>query len=265
MQLVAMETEPFPVACRARRRRRLELGTRLVTLCFDANDPLRLARFWAAGLRWEIDDDTDEEVSLVPRDGTCFRLEFFPVPEPKTGKNRLHLDLVSESPEHQSEMVDRLVTLGAQHVDIGQPSDVDHVVLADPEGNEFCVVVRGGFLATTDLIGAIVFEPADPVVGRFWSEAAGWPIVYDQDGDSAIRAPDGRGPFVTFGPPTGAVKTGKNRLHLDIAPAADGDQAAEVERLVALGARRVDVGQGDVSWVVMADPEGNEFCVLTPR
>ncbi len=162
-------------------------------------------------------------------------------------------------------MVDRLIALGARPVDIGQRAMTTWVVLADPEGNEFCVVLRGDFLATTGLIGAVVFEPADPVVGRFWSEAAGWPMVYDQDGDTAIRAPDGRGPFVTFGPPTGAVKTGKNRLHLDIAPPADGDQAAEVERLIALGARRVDIGQGDVSWVVLADPEGNEFCVLTPR
>lgn len=89
--------------------------------------------------------------------------------------------------------------------------------------------------------------------------------MYDQDGDTAIRSPDGRGPFVTFGPPAGADKAGKNRLHLDIAPRPDGDQAAEVERLVALGARRVDIGQGDVSWVVMGDPEGNESCVLTPR
>ena len=136
-------------------------------------------------------------------------------------------------------MVDRLITLGARHVDIGQSSDDDHVVLADPEGNEFCVVLRGEFLATTQLLGAVVFEPAAPVVGRFWSEATGWPMVYDQDGDTAIRAPDGRGPFVTFGPPNGSAKTGKNRLHLDIAPPAAGDQAAEVERLIGLGARRV--------------------------
>jgi len=241
------------------------VSTRLVTLCFDANDPLRLARFWAATLHWDIEDETDEEIGLVPTDGTRFLFLFLPVPEPKTGKNRIHLDLVSESPEHQSEMVDRLIALGARRVDIGQSTDVDHVVLADPEGNEFCVVLRGDFLATTDLIGAIVFEPADPIVGRFWSEATGWPIVYDQDGDTAIREPDGRGPFVTFGPPTGAAKTGKNRLHLDIAPPTDGDQDAEVERLIALGARRIDIGQGDVSWVVLADPEGNEFCVLTPR
>jgi Glyoxalase-like domain len=240
------------------------VSTRLVTLCFDANDPLPLARFWAATLHWDIHEEVDDEVSLLPTDGTRFVLLFLPVAEPKTGKNRIHLDLVSESSEHQSEMVDRLIALGARRVDIGQPSDADHVVLADPEGNEFCVVRRGDFLATTGLIGAIVFEPADPIVGQFWSEATGWPIVYDQDGDTAIRAPDGRGPFVTFGPPTGAAKTGKNRLHLDIAPPIDGDQDAEVERLIALGARRVDIGQGDVEWTVLADPAGNEFCVLTP-
>ena len=58
-----------------------------------------------------------------------------------------------------------------------------------------------------------------------------------------------------------APKTGKNRLHLDVAPPADGDQQAEVERLISLGAKRIDIGQGDVSWEVMADPDGNEFCV----
>ena len=57
----------------------------------------------------------------------------------------------------------------------------------------------------------------------------------------------------------------KNRLHLDIRPHADDDQNAEVERLIAFGARRIDIGQGEVPWVVLADPEGNEFCVMSPR
>ncbi len=241
------------------------MSTRLTTLAFDANDPLRLARFWAGALHWDIDDEIPDEIDLMPTDGTEFLLSFFRVPEPKAAKNRIHLDLVSESPEHQTEMVDRLILLGAQPVDIGQPDDPDGTVLADPEGNEFCVGVRGEFLATTGLLGAIVFEPAAPVVGRFWSEATGWPIVYDQDGDTAVRAPDGQGPFITFGPPVASVKTMKNRLHLDVAPPADGDLETEVERLIAAGARRIDIGQGDVPWVVMADPEDNEFCVLTPR
>lgn len=60
-------------------------------------------------------------------------------------------------------------------------------------------------------------------------------------------------------------KTGKNRMHFDIAPPVDGDQHADVDRLVSLGASRIDIGQGEVSWVVMADPDGREFCVLTPR
>jgi hypothetical protein len=64
--------------------------------------------------------------------------------------------------------------------------------------------------------------------------------------------------------PVPEKKTIKNRVHLDV-KAVDGDQDAEVERLIALGARRVDIGQGDVSWVVLADPEGNEFCVLSGR
>ena len=243
---------------------RSEMTTRLANLCFDANNPVRLARFWASALGWEIYDETHDEVGVLPSDGTRFILVFLPVPEPKTTKNPIHLDLVSESAEHQREIVDRLIELGAERVDVGQGSDADYVVLADPEGNEFCVVLRGEFLADTGFMGAVVFEPAHPATGHFWGEAIGWPVVYDQDGDVAIRAPDGRGPFITFGPP-GVAKSGKNRLHLDLAPQADDDHAAEVDRLIALGARRIDIGQGDVPWVVLADPDGNEFCVLTPR
>ena len=240
------------------------MTTRLANLCFDANDPVRLARFWASTLGWEIYDETHDEIGVLPTDGTRFILVFLPVPEPKTAKDPIHLDLVSESVEHQQQIVDRLIALGAQPVDIGQPADADHVVLADPEGNEFCVVVRGEFLADTGFLGAVVFEPAHPATGHFWAAATGWPVVYDQDGDVAIRAPDGRGPFITFGPP-GIAKTTKNRLHFDLAPDADYDHGAEVDRLLALGAQRIDIGQGDVPWAVLADPDGNEFCVLRPQ
>ena len=75
----------------------------------------------------------------MPTDGTRFPLSFLPVSEPKVGKNRIHLDLVSETPEHQTEMVERLMALGARRIDIGQ-GDVSWVVMADPEGNEFCVL-----------------------------------------------------------------------------------------------------------------------------
>ena len=116
-----------------------ETTSRLVALCFDANDPLRLARFWADALHWEIDDETPDEIGLVPTDDTRFRIEFQAVPEHKAGKNRIHLDLTSTSIDDQKETVERLVELGARHIDIGQGPNDDHVVLADPEGNEFCV------------------------------------------------------------------------------------------------------------------------------
>lgn len=168
-----------------------------------------------------------------------------------------------DSVEHHRATLDRLLALGAQHVDIGQPRDVNDV-LADPEGNELCVLERGEFFADTGFLGALAFEPAHHETGYFWGEAIGWPVVYDEDGDTAVRAPDGTGPFLTFGPP-GVNKVGKNRLHLDLVPDAGEDQDAEVARLLALGATQVDIGQGDVPWVVLVDPNGNELCVLQPE
>jgi len=237
---------------------------RLVNLCIDAHDPLKLAGFWAAALRWDVDGDSDELVALVPTDGTRFEVLFLRVPEAKTGKNSIHLDLTTASLDDQAHSVEQLSELGARPVDVGQRGDEGHVVLADPEGNEFCLIEpTNSFLAGCGRLGSITCD-GSPEVGYFWSAALEWPLVWDQDEETAIRAPDRVGPFISWGPPI-PVKTRKNRLHLDIAPPAGGDQRAEVERLISLGATRVDIGQGDVKWVVMADPDGNEFCVLTPR
>jgi predicted enzyme related to lactoylglutathione lyase len=238
----------------------------LVALCFDANDPLRLANFWAAVLGWKVSDDPDDFPihSILPSDDTGFQIDFAPSQEPKVGQNRMHFDLTSTSLEVQQETVSRALELGGRHIDIGQLPEDEHVVLADPEGNEFCVIEAGNnFLADCGFIGAVSCDGSQGV-GYFWSEALTWPLVWDQDQETAIRSPHG-GPKVTWGGPPLMPKTGKNRLHFDIAPPASGDQQAEVDRLVSLGAKRIDIGQGDVSWVVMADPDGNEFCVLTPR
>ncbi|MEP7111935.1 MAG: VOC family protein [Ilumatobacteraceae bacterium] len=241
------------------------MTSRLVNLCFDANDPVRLTRFWASALNWTFEERNDDEIGLVPTDDTRFRLLAEPVPERKTSQNRIHLDLTTTSLDDQKETVERLVELGARHIDIGQGPDDKHVVLADPEGNEFCILEPGNeFLAGCGRLGAINCD-GTRAVGYFWSAALGWPLVWDQDEETAIRAPDLTGPLITWSGPPLIPKAGKNRLHLDIAPSADVDQQAEVERLVSLGATRVDIGQGDVSWVVMADPDDNEFCVLTPR
>lgn len=239
------------------------MTSRLISLCLDANEPLAMARFWGAALRWDV-EEADGEVGLVPTDGTRFGLLFEPVTELKSSKNRIHLDLTTTSIDDQQRSVDQLLELGARHVDVGQTLEDEHVVLADPEGNEFCVIEpTNNFLAGCGRLGSITCD-GPPRVGYFWSEALGWPLVWDQDEETAIRAPDHTGPFITWGPPV-QPKTTKNRLHLDIAPPADGDQLAEVERLIGLGAARIDIGQGDVSWVVMTDPDRNEFCVLTPR
>jgi predicted enzyme related to lactoylglutathione lyase len=256
-----------PVAGRESGGRMIPAGTtsRLVALCFDADDPPGLARFWAEALRWAIDGATHDEISLVPTDGSEFPILFLPVPHEKVGPNRLHLDLTTTSIDDQEETVERLVRLGGRHIDVGQRPEEGHVVLADPEGNEFCVIEPGNsFLADCGRFGSITCDGTREV-GYFWSEALGWPLVWDQDEETAIRAPGGTGPLITWGGPPLAPKVGKNRLHLDIAPPHDVDQRAEVDRLVALGATRIDIGQGDVDWVVMADPDDNEFCVLSPR
>jgi predicted enzyme related to lactoylglutathione lyase len=240
------------------------MTSRLVSLVLDANDTHGLARFWAEALGWNVDDHDAAEITLVPTDGTRFDIVFEPVPESKTERSRIHLDLTTTSLEDQQDTVSRLIELGARHLDVGQGPDDLHVVLADPEGNEFCVIEpQNNFLAGRRRLGSITCDGARDV-GVFWSKALGWDLFWDQDGETAIRMPDGEGPFITWGG-LAEPKAVKNRLHLDIAPPAGDDQLAEVERLIALGATRVDIGQGDVSWVVMADPEGNEFCVLTPR
>ena len=108
----------------------------------------------------------------------------------------------------------------------------------------------------------VVVDAQDPVaLGRWWAQALSWEVVADDPEAYEIRPAPERGPSLLF-VPVPEAKTGKNRWHPDFVP---DDQDAEVARLLALGASRVDVGQGDVGWVVLADPEGNEFCVLRAR
>jgi len=108
----------------------------------------------------------------------------------------------------------------------------------------------------------VVVDAADPVMlGRWWASALGWVVLNDAPDEFEIRPTADRLPGLIF-EPVGEAKGGKNRLHLDFRP---DDQQAEVVRLLGLGARHADVGQGQQSWVVLADPEGNEFCVLSGK
>jgi predicted enzyme related to lactoylglutathione lyase len=242
------------------------MPTRLQQVVVDAADPAALARWWAEALGWAITLEEPDEVEVEPPepDDLGLPLVFVPVADPKVGKNRVHLDLRSVTADDQAAQVARLTGLGARPADIGQ-GDVPWVVLADPEGNEFCVLDPRDQYAVTGPVAAIVVDAADPApLARFWSEAAGWPVAASGDRFASLRSASGTGPFVEF-LQVGDPKRVKNRLHLDVAPFAGDDQAAEVARLRALGATPADVGQAEVTWVVLADPEGNEFCVLSPR
>jgi len=105
-----------------------------------------------------------------------------------------------------------------------------------------------------------VIEAVDTAaLGQWWAEALGWAVVNDDPQAFEIQREPDVLPGILF-LPVEAGKSSKNRVHLDFRP---DDQAFEVARLVDLGARKVEIGQGEVSWVVMADPEGNEFCVLS--
>lgn len=113
----------------------------------------------------------------------------------------------------------------------------------------------------TSVLTEIVIDCADTErMAEFWCAVLGWKVIDRDDGDVEIGDGAGTQPTLLF-EVVPEPKTVKNRIHLDVC-AADGDQAAEVERILALGASRVDIGQGDVRWVVLADPEGHEFCVL---
>jgi len=107
---------------------------------------------------------------------------------------------------------------------------------------------------------AVVVDATDPVaLGKWWATALGWEVTDDSFG-LEIRPAASALPCLVF-VPVPESKQSKNRLHVDFRTI---DQAAEVERLISFGARRADIGHG-VPWVVLQDPEGNEFCVLEPR
>jgi|SRR4051794_7281439 Glyoxalase-like domain len=245
------------------------MPTRLVHLVVDAADPGRLARFWAQALGWEVGDEEPDEVDVWPPgfsypDSSALPLVFVPVPEPRTGKNRVHLDLATESRKHHKAEVKRLRALGAVRVDIGQ-GDVPWTVLADPEGNEFCVLEPRKVYRDTGPVAAVVADCADPAaVAAFWALATGWKPANSTDVGVSLRSPDGLGPFLELLPSLDR-KAVKNRIHLDVAPYQDEDHAAAVRALTDAGAAPIDIGQGKVPWTVLADPEGSEFCVSSPR
>ncbi|MGG5258479.1 VOC family protein [Phycicoccus avicenniae] len=232
---------------------------RLDAVTVDAQEPDEVARFWAGMLGWRGVDDPWADAALEPTDDTGFRLRFLRVDAPKVSQNRIHPELTSDDLEHQERTVARALGLGARHVDVGQLPEEGHVVLADPGGNELCVLEPGStFLADCGFLGDLSCDGTH-ALGVFWSEALGWPLVWDEGEETAIRSPHG-GPKIAWGGPPLMPSTGRDRWRFDVACAA-AEVRDEVDRLVALGARVLDGPPADGSWA-LADVDGTEFRLL---
>ncbi|WP_153414683.1 VOC family protein, partial [Nocardia macrotermitis] len=210
------------------------MSTRLACVVFDATRPRRMARFWAELLDWEVAVDRPGavEVAAPDPDALDVALSFRPARTPKSGKNRIHLDLSSRSLDHQGVQVDRALSLGARRVDIGQGA-VPWVVLADPEDNEFCVLEPREQYTDTGSVAAIVVDATDPSrLAAFWSTASGWPITHEQTRYAGIRSATGQGPWLEF---LRAQHNPQNpgHLHLDLIPYPTDDPTHEIARLCA--------------------------------
>lgn len=237
---------------------------RLVAIGIDAADPQRMAEFWADALGWDIERRSGGLLDLVPDGGAPFRIEFEPSDAVKVAQNRIHFDLTTASLDDQADTVSRLLGRGGRHVDIGQSPDEAHVVLGDPEGNELCVIDPANrFLAGCGRLGAVNCD-GKRTTGSFWSAVLGWPLVWDQDEETAIQAPDRTGPKITWSGPPLMPKPTRNRLRLHIAPPPGRTVAEETTRLLGLGAAPVGESADGEAWVELVDPDGNEFRVVAP-
>ncbi|WP_430383221.1 VOC family protein [Streptomyces sp. P10-4] len=246
------------------------MALRPVMVNIKALDAPAVGRFWAEALGWPayspgVTTYVAPDGGLVWPHPAAVCVDVVPVPGPKTAtKNRMHLDLATTSASHQAELVARLTALGATPARVGQ-GDVPWTVLADPEGNEFCVLEPRESHRDTGPIARVVVDCADPrAMARFWGEAMDWTVHEVTDEHAVLRSAKGVGTYLAF-LRTPDVKTVPDRVHLDVLPYPGDDPAAEAARLRALGATDLDIGQGDVPWTCLTDPEGHEFCILAPH
>lgn len=232
----------------------------LENVIFDAVEPQRLGKFWEAVIGGErLTDEIDIlETRLAIEGGPELDLCFQQVSDPPTSEPRLHLDLLGGA--HQDSEVDRLLGLGAQHLDIGQ-GDAPWVVLADPEGNPCCVMEDRAAYVDTGPIAALPLDSADPDRdANFWSWLTGWTQL--PESPRSLRHPSLRGPLLELCPEPAPKGTAKNRIHLDTR-LESGDDPDEVAAGIAeRGGRELHPDWGDLPWRIFTDPSGNELCVL---
>lgn len=229
------------------------MALRLEAVAFEVTDALKVARFWAELLGREV--RAEPGGALVPGDDTQVGLRFVSSGGEQVDAPRLHLHLTSGSEEEQLEVVERALALGARPLDVGQAPEDRFVVLADPGDTALCVIEpHNRFLAGTGFLGEVTCDGTRDV-GLFWSGALGWPLVWDQDEETAVQSPLG-GTKVSWGGPPVEPKHDRNRQRFDLV--AD-DVEAEAARLVSLGATRLAEVYDGADGVELADPDGNEF------
>jgi len=236
----------------------------LENVVVDAVDPRLMGRFWEAALGCEqlTDEPAGYETRLHVEGGPDLDLCFQPVPDPVSVHPRLHLDLAGG--EHQAEVVERLIGLGARHLDVGQGS-TPWVVLGDPEGNPFCVMEERPAYDGRAPVAALPLDSADP--GRdaaFWSWLTGW-VPLDDVVPPSLQHPSGRGPLLELCPESAPKGSSKNRWHLDVRLESGDDPDVVAAGIVGRGGRELEPHVAGLPWRIFADPSGNEFCVLAAR
>jgi Glyoxalase-like domain len=236
----------------------------LENIVMDAVEPQPLGRFWEAVLGGErLTDEPDGfETRLAIEGGPVLDLCLQRVPEPPEEPLRLHLDLLGGG--RQAQEVERLLGLGARHLDIGQGA-VPWVVLADPEGNPFCVMEDRAAYTDTGPIAALPLDSAEPDRdAQFWSWLTGWTDAAGGE-PTTLRHPSGRGPLLELCPEPAPKTSSKNRLHLDVRLETGDDPDDVAAGIAERGGREVHRDWGDLPWRLYQDPSGNDFCVLPAR
>lgn len=225
----------------------------LAAVSFDVVNPDQSAEFWSAVLKREPVEWRDG--ILVPGTTTQLGLRFASGRAAERGTRRLHLHLTSASYDDQQRIAAKVLDLGGAHLDVGQRSDESHIVLADPGDNAFCVIgPNSSFLAGCGPLGEVACDGTRDL-GLFWASALNWPLVWDENDETAVQHPRG-GTKVAWGGPPLAPKNGPNQQRFELATNRD-SLSAEVERLRSLGATSARSGLDGT--VELLDPDGNEF------
>jgi hypothetical protein len=216
---------------------------RFKDLCLDAVDPVRLGAFWSRVLDF-TPAPTPETVDRLTGAASGHTMWINQVPEAKEFKHRVHLDIYPKA-------IGDLTALGAQ-VLVAPGGSRHWTVMTDPEGGEFCAFLRAE-LPAERLHGLVVDSVEPAAMAKWWAGVLGGQVVHD-DGFSTVEAVPGM-PIKTFDfVPVPEPKVGENRLHWDI--------TAETSDVLAAGATLLRRRDAEIDWDVLADPEGNEFCVF---